>query len=101
MRKYFFLVFFCFNAPLFAAECLTVDFDNIGISEAFRIYSDMTKKNYALDNSIVGNVQLHLKCVSSESLLQSIIAVIGGGVVVEKLYRQSIWRSRLCFKKTD
>lgn len=82
MKKIFFVVLLLLSPIGEAKECYTVDFENISISNALKIYSDMTKQNYVLDKKLSGDIQLNLKCVSAKTILDSITFLVGG--VVEK-----------------
>lgn len=72
--------------PVFAANlpkingdvnCLTLDFVDLPIVDALRIYFDSTKQNFILDKKITGNIELHLNCVPSSAVLSSIVALSG------------------------
>lgn len=81
--KYFFLVFLLFSHLVFAEQpkiqgdknCLTLDFVDLPIIDALRVYFDSTKQDFVIDKNIKGNIELHLNCISASAVLEAIVSV--------------------------
>ncbi|MDY0362468.1 MAG: type II secretion system secretin GspD [Desulforegulaceae bacterium] len=61
LRKFIFIIvfipmIFCFAAKSFADEKVSIDFDNVDISVFVKFISEVTNKNFIIDNRVKGNV---------------------------------------------
>jgi type IV pilus assembly protein PilQ len=57
-------------------KCLSLDFKDLPITDAFRIYFDATHQNFILDKAIKANpIELHLECVDSVNVFNALVAL--------------------------
>jgi general secretion pathway protein D len=59
LRKFIFvfvLIIFCFGNKSFAQDKVSIDFDNVDINVFIKFISEVTEKNFIVDNRVKGNV---------------------------------------------